>query len=86
MCLVLPDGELLPKFIPSFASVRRGVITPGLSVERNLAAAKMAMERRNMELTTATVRLLKQVYQQTRAEHDAAVDRSRAPSPEWLPR
>lgn len=86
MCLVLPDGELLPKFVPSFASVRRGVITPGLSVERNLVAARIAMERRNTELTPTLVRLLKHVYQQTRAEHDAAVERSRATSREWSPR
>lgn len=73
MCLVLPLDGLLPKFIPSFAGVWFGALGEGLSLDRNLAAARAAMERRNCELTPPQERLLRFLYQATRQERERAI-------------
>src|SRR6185369_760777 len=41
MCMILPGGELLPKFLPSFSAVWHGAIAPGLTLDRNLTAARV---------------------------------------------
>jgi UDP-N-acetylglucosamine diphosphorylase/glucosamine-1-phosphate N-acetyltransferase len=78
MCLVLPDGELLPKHIPSFSRTWHGELIDGLPVEQGLATARHAMERRNCELTDAQERLLRTLHVQTQTERDRAIERSGA--------
>lgn len=73
MAMLLPGGELLPKHVPSFTSVWHGQLAPGLPLDRLLAAARTAMNRRNVELTAADERLLRHVHQITRAERDDAI-------------
>ena len=78
MCTILPGGELLPKHVPSFASIWHGELAPGLAFERLLAAARIAMLRRDCELTAAEERLWQHLFHTTRREREDAIDRSRA--------
>jgi UDP-N-acetylglucosamine diphosphorylase/glucosamine-1-phosphate N-acetyltransferase len=73
MCMILPGGELLPRHIPSFTAVWHGELADALPVERSLAAARAAMNRRNCELTHSQERLLRQLYDTTQAERDEAI-------------
>lgn len=75
MCLILPDGELLPKHVPSFSRIWHGELIEGLPLEKGLATARAAMERRNMELSAAQEQLLRRVHSQTLAERSRAIDR-----------
>ncbi|MBS0201711.1 MAG: hypothetical protein JSS49_02340 [Planctomycetes bacterium] len=75
MCLILPDGELLPKHIPSFSRIWHGDLIDGLPLEKGLATARAAMERRNQTLTTAQETLLRKVHAQSRAEREHAIER-----------
>jgi UDP-N-acetylglucosamine diphosphorylase/glucosamine-1-phosphate N-acetyltransferase len=75
MCQILPAGELLPKHIPSFSRVWHGEIAEGFPLEQGLATARVAMERRGIELTTAQERLLRHVHTETTSERGTAVDR-----------
>lgn len=77
MCMLLPSGELLPKHIPSFTNIWHGRLEGGLPLKRSFIAATKAMERRNCELTPAQQRLLECLYQNTRAERDAAITQFR---------
>ena len=75
MCLILPDGELLPKHIPSFSRIWHGELIDGLPLEKGLATARAAMERRNRMLTTAQEALLRKVHAQTHGERERAIER-----------
>lgn len=75
MCLILPDGELLPKHVPSFSRIWHGELIDGLPLERGLATARSAMERRNRTLTTAQETLLRQLHAATYAERGQAIER-----------
>lgn len=76
MCMVLPGGELLPKHIPSFASIWHGNLASGLPLDRVFAATARAMQRRNCEFTTAQQELLAFLHQHTKVERDAAIAQS----------
>jgi hypothetical protein len=78
MCMILPGGELLPKHVPSFTAVWHGELADAMPLERSLAAARIAMQRRGHELTAAQERLLRLVYQSTQAERDEAIVRFHA--------
>ena len=75
MCLILPDGELLPKHVPSFSRIWHGELIDGLPIEKGLATARAAMERRNLTLTTAQETLLRKVHSQTLLEREHAIER-----------
>ncbi len=75
MCLILPDGELLPKHVPSFSRIWHGELIEGLPLEKGLATARAALERRNMTLTTAQETLLRKVHALTHAERERAIER-----------
>ena len=75
MCLILPDGELLPKHIPSFSRIWHGELIEGLPLEKGLATARVALERRNLELTAVQEQLLRRVHAQTLTERERAIDR-----------
>jgi len=77
MCLVLPSGELLPKHLPSFSRMWHGELGGIPDVAQSIETARVVMERRNHELTPATERLYEHLFEQTQAERDAAIDRSR---------
>ncbi|MEZ6057507.1 MAG: putative sugar nucleotidyl transferase [Planctomycetaceae bacterium] len=78
MSMLLPGGELLPKHIPSFSRIWHGTLE-GLTEEglnAGLAAARIAMSRRNQELTPAAERLLRHAYQETTTERTRALQRA----------
>jgi UDP-N-acetylglucosamine diphosphorylase/glucosamine-1-phosphate N-acetyltransferase len=77
MCLILPDGELLPKHIPSFSRIWHGHLIDGYPLERGLETARHAMERRNVELTEAQENLLRKIHTDTQFERDRAIERFR---------
>ncbi len=80
MAMLLPSGGLLPRLIPSFATVRDGAITEMFSMERCFAAAVAAMERRNVEFTSAQRRLLQRIHQRTESDRQTAIERSQRAS------
>jgi hypothetical protein len=74
MTMILPGGELLPKHIPSFTRLWHGRLEPlPDGVDSSLAVARTVMLRRDCTLTSADERLLRQVFELTRAERDAAL-------------
>jgi len=77
MSMILPDGQLAPKHVPSFCKVTRGELTEGVDLEQALRTARAAMERRNCELTAEEERLWRRLYVQTRPERESAILRSR---------
>ncbi len=76
MCLILPDGELLPKHIPSFSRIWHGDLIDGLPLEKGLETARAAMERRNIEMSDAQERLLRTLHAETQLERERAIERA----------
>jgi UDP-N-acetylglucosamine diphosphorylase/glucosamine-1-phosphate N-acetyltransferase len=77
MAMILPDGQLAPKHVPSFCKAAHGQLADGIGLERALRTARIAMGRRNCELTIAQERLWRRLYLQTRAERENAILRFR---------
>jgi UDP-N-acetylglucosamine diphosphorylase/glucosamine-1-phosphate N-acetyltransferase len=73
MCMILPGGELLPRHVPSFTAVWHGELADRMPLERSLAAARIAMQRRGVELTDSQERLLRHAHAATQAERDEAI-------------
>lgn len=77
MSMILPDGQLSPKHVPSFCKASHGELAEEIDLERALRTARIAMGRRNCELTPAQERLWRQLYVETRAERENAILRFR---------
>jgi UDP-N-acetylglucosamine diphosphorylase/glucosamine-1-phosphate N-acetyltransferase len=77
MSMILPDGQLSPKHVPSFCKASHGELAAGIDLERALRTAGIAMGRRNCEFTPAQERLWRRLYLQTRAERENAILRFR---------
>jgi UDP-N-acetylglucosamine diphosphorylase/glucosamine-1-phosphate N-acetyltransferase len=77
MCLILPNGGLLPRHIPSFSRLWHGELAEEGDLEHTLQAARIAMGRRNCELTAAQERLLRHLHVATRDERETAAVRFR---------
>jgi UDP-N-acetylglucosamine diphosphorylase/glucosamine-1-phosphate N-acetyltransferase len=77
MSMLLPNGQLAPRHIPSFCKVAHGELTEGMDLDQALRTARAAMERRNCELTAEQERLWRRLYVQTRAERENAILRFR---------
>ena len=76
MSILIADGRLLPKFIPSFGWYIDGAVTAGFGKLRLYATAKAAMSRRNCPWTEAEEKMWDAVYELTAAARDAAIRRS----------
>lgn len=77
MSMLLPDGGLLPKHVPSFSWHRHGRIESSPDVlERGIDAARIAMNRRNLALTDAGEALLRTAYEASQPERDGALARA----------
>ncbi|AMV18012.1 putative sugar nucleotidyl transferase [Planctomyces sp. SH-PL14] len=76
MSMLLPAGELMPKHIPSFMRLWHGRLDeiPG-GIQPGLAAARVAMSRRDRMLTPAIERMLVRLHDDTRLERLSAVER-----------
>jgi UDP-N-acetylglucosamine diphosphorylase / glucose-1-phosphate thymidylyltransferase / UDP-N-acetylgalactosamine diphosphorylase / glucosamine-1-phosphate N-acetyltransferase / galactosamine-1-phosphate N-acetyltransferase len=77
MAMIVPDGQLAPKHVPSFCKAAHGELADGIDLDRALRTARIAMGRRNCELTIAQERLWRRLYLQTRAERENAILRFR---------
>ena len=75
MALILPGGELLPKYIPSFSRVWHGELFDGWSLEKLMETARVAMARRDQELTPATEKLLRYLAKLTQTRRGMAIRR-----------
>jgi hypothetical protein len=75
MCVILPDGELLPKHVPSFSRIWHGELVDGLPLEKGLMTARAAMHRRNKTLTMAQETLLRKLHTQSITERERAIER-----------
>lgn len=75
MCMVLPAGELLPKYFPSFCSFQRGQLIPSIDLEGNLRAARITMFRRDCEFSDAQERLLRFLYDESLPARERAATR-----------
>ncbi|MGZ0172428.1 MAG: putative sugar nucleotidyl transferase [Planctomycetales bacterium] len=78
MTMLLPGGELLPKFVPSFARVWHGDLDDNLNLEAALDTAGVSMDRRGQDLTLAQERLLRHLHEATREQRKSAIIRQRA--------
>ena len=78
MTMLLPGGELLPKFVPSFARVWHGELDDKLNLESALDTARTAMDRRGQDLTLAQERLLRHLYEVTTEQRKSTIVRQRA--------
>jgi hypothetical protein len=78
MCLILPDGELLPKHVPSYSRIWHGELMDGFPLEKGLETARNSMDRRGRHLTPAHENLLRRVHSQTRHERETAFERRAA--------
>ena len=78
MTMLLPGGELLPKFVPSFARVWHGELDNKLNLEAALDTARTAMDRRGQDLTLAQERLLRHLHESTAEQRKYAIVRQRA--------
>lgn len=63
MAMVLPNGELAPKWIPPFTRLWHGELTPVPDIDRQIAIARTVLGRRNVELNDADEALLRLVWQ-----------------------
>jgi hypothetical protein len=70
----------LPKHIPSFSRVWHGEIDDNLDLESTLETARLAMSRRDMELSPASERLLRFLQAATADERQRAFERQLARS------
>ncbi len=64
-CNLLPTGGLLPRHVPSFASVWNGVLVENGDVEVLLTTAEKVMRRRGQELTEAHRALYRRLFEAT---------------------
>ncbi|MBU4271478.1 MAG: hypothetical protein KKE86_10795 [Planctomycetes bacterium] len=77
MTILVADGKLLPKFIPSFGWYIDGAVTSGFGKLRLYATAKAAMSRRNCAWTEAEEKMWDAVHEMTAPARDGAIRRSR---------
>jgi len=78
MCIILPSGDLLPKFIPSFCWYFRGKFSKGRGFKSFIETARVAMSRRKKELTRTEIEMLQAAYELTKEERMAEIRKSRA--------
>ena len=77
MTVLIDNGKLLPKFIPSFTWFLEGAITAGYGFGRLLQTARVAAGRRNRSITAPDERLLKHVHGLTKPERSKAIKKDR---------
>ena len=73
MSMILPGGELLPKYIPSFSRIWHGMLDDNIDLEASFVSAKIAMGRRGRDFTPTHQRLLRYLQQQTSEQRERAI-------------
>jgi UDP-N-acetylglucosamine diphosphorylase / glucose-1-phosphate thymidylyltransferase / UDP-N-acetylgalactosamine diphosphorylase / glucosamine-1-phosphate N-acetyltransferase / galactosamine-1-phosphate N-acetyltransferase len=77
MTLLMGNGKVLPKFIPSFAWFLEGAVNGGYGYKNLLKTAEVAMSRRQRSLSDADRALLDHVYALTAPERQKAIRKDR---------
>ena len=77
MCNILPAGELLPRYIPSFSATFGGTLSRGLGLKKLLATARHAVQRRKVALTDADVAMFEHIYEATDPERRELIKKAR---------
>ena len=77
MCNILPTGQLLPKYIPSFAAIFKGALSRGLGLPKLIETAREAMKRRGVELTAVDEALLHRLNDDTADERQELIKKAR---------
>ena len=78
MTLLVADGRLLPKFVPSFAWYLDGALSEGFGKSRLYETAKAAMRRRQSAWTDAQESLWDAVYDLSAPERERAFRRAKS--------
>jgi len=73
----LLGGEVLPKYIPSFAWFTRGRISRGSGLRRTVEAERRVMSRRGVEMSQSYVQMLQHIYDVTKEERENLIKRSK---------
>jgi UDP-N-acetylglucosamine diphosphorylase/glucosamine-1-phosphate N-acetyltransferase len=73
MTMIATVGQLLPKFIPSFAWYVKGAVSEGLGRQKLYSIARTAMSRRNRVWTEADQSLWGAIYEMTAPARDEAI-------------
>ena len=76
MCNVLPAGILLPKHVPSFASVSFGQVELKYGLEELFATARVVMGRRGREFDAVQEQLYAGLFERTRLERQRALQKT----------
>ncbi|MCD6318874.1 hypothetical protein J7M02_07400 [Candidatus Aerophobetes bacterium] len=75
--IVVPSGEVLPKFIPSFVWYLKGKFYKGYGFGKIIEGTKEQMKRRNMEMSEEEYELLREVFELTKEERNQLIAKSR---------
>jgi len=75
MAMVLPDGDLIPRHVPSFSRYWQGQILESWPLEKLFDIARTAMDRRGMEFSSTQEMLFRLLYAQTEEERRKALER-----------
>jgi UDP-N-acetylglucosamine diphosphorylase/glucosamine-1-phosphate N-acetyltransferase len=77
MAVLVTSGAPLPKYIPPYAWFLNGTVGKGFGLNPLIAAARVAMPRRKVEMTDDDEQLLRHVFELTAEDRNACVRRSR---------
>lgn len=77
MSLLVSDGRLMPKHIPSFGWCIDGAVTNGFGKARLYATARAALARRDCVWTETEERMWDAIHEMTAPARDAAIRKSR---------
>lgn len=77
MSMIVTNGRLLPKFMPSFAWYVEGAVTEGFGRKKGYETARVAMGRRQCVWTEADEALWDAVYEITAPAREEAMRRNR---------
>jgi len=75
MAMVLPDGDVIPRHVPSFSRYWQGGLLEGWPLEKMFDIARTAMDRRGVEFSSTQEMLFRLLYAQTEDQRAKAFDR-----------
>lgn len=75
MCNLVTAGAPYPKYVPSFTWYVKGRASEGPGLEAMLKTARIAMDRRGVELTGDEMELFRKLYEMTRSERMAFIEK-----------
>lgn len=75
--MVLPDGDVIPRHVPSFSRYWQGGLLEGWPLEKMFDIARTAMSRRGMDFSSTQEMLFRLLYAQTEDERAKAFERAK---------